>query len=445
MVVRKQPSVSRTAIPMMQSIRTTRPLPAAIAAQAPPPLPVPPAISPMHSIQNAVIPGASPMARILAASPAPLIPVSVGPAVAISPAASSIPAAVPSGGGGGDGGGGGGDSGGGDGGGDGGGGGGGTSAPSTDSGGGGDDGGSYDGGPPLTDSGGDSTDESDASSVTSPDSGDDNAPFAPSLPTDSGDDGTNEVVDPSQVDSTSDGASFTGDRVPMSCYVHAGHLACTTFNPQTFLPIVATIPVGDYSNGPVNAGSDANLDAAVEEGKKQLMSVCLKDAQRQAAAALVTRARCGDQNAMAILQLIGQKAPNSERAAQAHACVLEYVQNNPAAANFGAESHAVAQNQALYRASVGMANGPHLTKGHIRNMVATFGGKHSRQRKLIGIGMHRFGEETMLESFKSRLREPTDRALVDLGQTIGRARGIQAARIGHFAALSPNVAWELGG
>ena len=125
-------------------------------------------------------------------------------------------------------------------------------------------------------------------------------------------------------------------------------------------------------------------------------------------------------------------------------CIRDSINANPpGATTFGADTRPQT-NQGLYKASVNMANGPTLTRGHVANMLQTFGGKRSRERKIIATGIQNFGAEQLIGKVKNNLPAKTDKALLDLGQTIGRARGIQAARMGNIAALHKGAAWELG-
>lgn len=229
-----------------------------------------------------------------------------------------------------------------------------------------------------------------------------------------------------------------------ACFIQGGWLSCVGVTPDLSI-IQATVPAHGCTNGPVDERNPGDLAPIVDQGRQKLAMQATIQAQRAAAEALVTRARNGDQNAMAIISLVQKNAQTSPIAASARQAIIEYIQNNPPA-SFNGEARAPAiPNLALYRASEGMSRGPLLTNGHVSNIVRVFGGRKSRNHRLVMHGISRFGNEQALQQVKAGL-VPTDKALIELGQTIGRARALQLVRCGMrpIAYLSRGAAWELG-
>jgi hypothetical protein len=242
------------------------------------------------------------------------------------------------------------------------------------------------------------------------------------------------------------GEGFSAQYAPVSTYVQNGRLCCVAIHPETMTPMVSCVPISGYSNGVANMGADPQLDAAIAEGQKRLMTQGNVEQMKKGAEALVTRARCGDQNAMSIIALIGKNARGgSRRAAVSYALIQAYIQKNPVSP-FGKDSNPPDPPAlAIYKASAQMANSAPMTNEHIHNIVSVFGGRKSRKRRILAHGIAHFGHEEKLEVMKRKL-EPIDKALLDFGRSIGRARAIQIARSpnGRIAVLSPGASWELG-
>lgn len=206
-------------------------------------------------------------------------------------------------------------------------------------------------------------------------------------------------------------------------------------------------------------------------------------------AALVRRARAGDENAMATLVRIGEEARKgtNARAQAAFAAVKRFIDQNPAK-DFvlGAEPPAIAQpaelqpppqidpelrkpplprgaldslfdsdqfaivvlNATRYRhglnaAAAVLAAGPLLTQDVVQELgLSQFGSDESSA--VFFHGVKNSSEQAWRET-APQLDAPMRRCLA-IGQCVGRARRIQAVRTAGMpiSVLSPVAGWELG-
>jgi hypothetical protein len=154
----------------------------------------------------------------------------------------------------------------------------------------------------------------------------------------------------------------------------------------------------------------------------------------QAAAMLVERARVGDQNAMAMISLIGANAKKgNEKAKEALIEVERYIRHNPVIKSHKAlplAAQAKVNAQSLF-----MAEGPPLTDDRIRRMAASFGNERDRHAFADGVNNHENGKIY-----------PHDIPARNIGRTVGYARGLQViSQPGcPISEYSPIVGWELG-
>ncbi len=244
-----------------------------------------------------------------------------------------------------------------------------------------------------------------------------------------------------------------GQTTQYTCYMQNGIMCCVSILPTEWgiVPLMSSVKVkGEYPDGPVSEGQAPELDAAIAESKKRLMTSSRDETQKLAAEALVIRARCGDQNAMAIIALVSKNARKGmARSQTAFKAIQSFIARNPVkpdtVSGEGASYLSTIGANSVNRAAVKLANGPALSNQRVGDMVAIFGGPGSRKRRVLFHGITRFGNERDLQALAPRLDE-AERALLDFGRSIGMARGVQSVRApgGRIANMSADAAWELG-
>lgn len=248
-----------------------------------------------------------------------------------------------------------------------------------------------------------------------------------------------------------DEATFYGEDIPVSSYMHNGYLTCTTvrYTPWGILPnsITAKMKNSQLPNGPVNFGADPMADRAITEAKRRLVGSTLDEQQRLAAESLVLRARCGDQNAMAIISLVAQNSKKSPRAYTAYQHIQKYIDMHPVSDSpFGVDApQSVGTNEpSLNRAAVHFANNGPLNKARINDMLDTFV-PSNQKRKVVTFGIVSFAlDEAEWDKYKDQL-DKLGKALLDLGRAMGFGRAIQIVRSnGPISAVSKKASWELG-
>lgn len=243
-----------------------------------------------------------------------------------------------------------------------------------------------------------------------------------------------------------DAALIEGERDTV-CYVSNGYLCCISLQPTAtgVFPFISYVKT-TLPNGPVSTGMNERIDKAIAFTMHNNKASSIDESQKIAAEALVKRARCGDQHAIAIISLVRTNAnKNIPRAKQAFKYIQDYIANHPTDDTLHGEEPSLSVPVRLVdNSATRFANGPNLDKHVVGNLIRTFGGKRSRKRKLIIHGISNFGNETELTKLKQRLKGD-EQALIHLGECIGRARAIQAIRKGYpIAILSKTAAWELG-
>jgi hypothetical protein len=170
-------------------------------------------------------------------------------------------------------------------------------------------------------------------------------------------------------------------------------------------------------------------------GKKTATFSSERTTMEEAAAMLVERARVGDQNAMAMLSLIGSNAKKGNaKAREALVHVERYIRHNPVVkAHKGLPLAAQAKVNAQ---SLAMAQGAPLTDDRIRQMASAFSSEDERHAFADGVNNHENGKIY-----------PHDLRARNLGRTVGYARGLQKVNcepncpISEFSSI---VGWELG-
>jgi ElaB/YqjD/DUF883 family membrane-anchored ribosome-binding protein len=259
--------------------------------------------------------------------------------------------------------------------------------------------------------------------------------------------------------------------VRYSAFVARGRLcilgvADTTCGP---VPLASYADIsGDSEDGPVGEDAPENVKAALDTAIAPMQKQLARATMQAGAESLVLRARARDQNAMAILALIGEQArEGNERARVAAKLVEDYCRAHPdTVVTIGEDgddaSHPVlariATNRTpLYayplalatylshappdmRTVVCLANGPSLTKDRILEIASRLASDEESHTFLSGIENAHDTEK----SFKIR-DEVGDPNLFRAGRMLGQARAIQKYRInGKIVGFCADSAWEMG-
>jgi hypothetical protein len=153
-----------------------------------------------------------------------------------------------------------------------------------------------------------------------------------------------------------------------------------------------------------------------------------------AAESLVKRARLGDQNAMAIIDLVGKNAKKGVPAAiQARKLIASYIQSHPV------DGHTVINGESsVSRAAAHIANGQTVTHKSVVGALARFSTDPERGAFLHGM---RFPKKHTPREYGSKV-ELAHRA----GRAMALAGKIQNVRQpgSRISAFDPVVGWELG-
>ena len=92
-----------------------------------------------------------------------------------------------------------------------------------------------------------------------------------------------------------------------------------------------------------------------------------------------------------------------------------------------------------------LANGDPISNSRIHRVVSSFGSEDEQQAFVRGVREWQSKHELDHKLLDERLNE-MQRELVRIGQTVGRARGLQAMRMPHseIKRYDARAAWELG-
>jgi hypothetical protein len=189
--------------------------------------------------------------------------------------------------------------------------------------------------------------------------------------------------------------------------------------------------------------------------------------QRQGAQQLVERARAGDQNAVAMIAMVGQNArQGNPRAKSAYALILEFIQKNSPKSIMGAETAEalgvlkepsnplesvfnvlcnlpiLGDPLAIQAACVILGNGPAWSKPKVKSIDASLAGA---EQNLFRYGFDNAASQKQLQPIAQQLPKEAIGFLC-AGHCIGSARKIQLARLPQVpvSVLSADVGWELG-
>lgn len=190
----------------------------------------------------------------------------------------------------------------------------------------------------------------------------------------------------------------------------------------------------------VSAKRAAPMIAAAHRGI--LRNLAAKELQRKVAEAFVTRARQGDQNAMAMIAMARDNAKRGiPQAVTAVQHMQDFITKNPVKSGvFGMEECKCVRLDG--QNAVQLANGPSLTNSRIRNVGASFG----EDADIMFKGLRNWQTEHDKKHEKlAQALSAMQRDILKIGRTLGMARAIQIVRHpnGNIAAYSPSAAWEL--
>jgi hypothetical protein len=215
--------------------------------------------------------------------------------------------------------------------------------------------------------------------------------------------------------------------------------------PATPVPIAAPTPASIVATTPAIAkpkGIVARILAwfGFVKAGSSVMAGEPQPSRIDSAGALVRRARNGDQNAMAIIDMARQNATRGNTQAKlAVAAILDYIKKNPVVSPFGNE-----QRDMSYETAVRLANGPLLYNSRIRQALknSPFGADASTI-KAFGYGLR---NATKLPSISGLTLPHGLHPAMHAGKVVGLARQIQALRTPGtlISEFDPIVGWELG-
>lgn len=261
--------------------------------------------------------------------------------------------------------------------------------------------------------------------------------------------------------------------VRYSAFVAKGRLcilgvADTSMGP---MPLASYADIaGDAEDGPIGEDAPANVKTALDSALEPMQAKLSQATMMAGAESLVLRARSNDQNAKAILDLIGQEAKaGDERAQVAAKMVQDYCEKHPYQGSItigedtdDTKSHPVLNRIAnartpMYayplalatylsyappdmRTVVCLANGPRLTKDRILEIASRLANDDESHSFLLGIENAHNADD----AFKAR-EQVTDKDLFRAGRMLGQARAIQKFRIdAKIEQFCQDSSWELG-
>ena len=246
--------------------------------------------------------------------------------------------------------------------------------------------------------------------------------------------------------------ALAGMRVTVS--VHQGRLCVLALSESRWgaVPIACHVALeerpqeGAVPEGPVDlrAPQHPAVLRALSTCERKLAMAGKREAFELAIENLVRRARLGDQNAMAMIAMVRERADKGVvRARQAHAALLAYAQSHAFSGLIGPDATMAGErlSPGALRASSSLANGPLLTRARILEIAATLG---EDQAKALLFGCAHFREPKVLTTYGAQY--PESQGAFQAGAAIGSARAIQMLRVpgASLGRFSPMVAWELG-
>lgn len=237
---------------------------------------------------------------------------------------------------------------------------------------------------------------------------------------------------------------FAGERADgMEVFAHVsnGKMCATGVckTPFGIFPVVAMGRVDPSApNGPVSAGEELpmSLNRPIAQSLKVLEMKASDKALKLAAESLVKRARARDQNAMAMLAMVGENARKGiPRAMQTAKAVEAYMHAHPADSPFGNDEPTV-----MHQSVVALANAAPLSNARLAAFSSTFGTVD--EEELFEYAIHNHDDPSLSEGI------PNDWAkkIAEFGQAVGKARAIQLVRLPQtpISVLGAHVGWEFG-
>ena len=238
-----------------------------------------------------------------------------------------------------------------------------------------------------------------------------------------------------------------------SAYVQGNRLCILGIyqSPWGAIPFSHACPC-EAENGQIDFGKDVNpnVQAAIDDSQRAIMSKVEKEKIRLAAEELVDRTRAGDQNAAAMMVMVKRNAAEGfPRAEFTLECMNRYARSatrimgetsSTALAKEITSDQPVHVQTALngilpavngLRASVILSNGPHLDKKRVNGMIAQMDDDEKRE---FVMGFKNWKSNTAINSIAGKI-----------GKCVGYARAIQRVRDPNtsISVLSDAAAWEL--
>ncbi len=239
------------------------------------------------------------------------------------------------------------------------------------------------------------------------------------------------------------------DKIKASAYVQGNRL-CILGVIQTALgPIpFSHVQSCESENGPVNFGKELapNVQAALDNSQKAIMSKVEKEKIRLAMQELVDRTNNGDQNAAANLVLVKKNAEAGyPRAIYSYKCGMQYANNQQKKTVPKVLAKEIANSEPMHvqtavngflpgvkgiELAVTLANGPKLDNTRIKSLTANYDNEEKRD---------------FLKNFKNWKTGKANTQAAKIGKCVGLAQAIQMVRLPDtsVSVLDSNAAWEL--
>ncbi len=192
----------------------------------------------------------------------------------------------------------------------------------------------------------------------------------------------------------------------------------------------------------LNAPQTPAVLAALGNAERTLGAMATREAADLAVEDLITRARVGDQNAMAMIAEVRRVAMGGgAKASEAMAKIKAYLKAHPfhAESAMGLDTEPTLPKSAV-RAATALANGPLLSRDRLLEIAKSLGSN----AKAFLYACANYHAPAKINALAEHY--PDAESALRTGATAGRARAIQLVRMpdSRIAAFSPHAAWELG-
>lgn len=219
------------------------------------------------------------------------------------------------------------------------------------------------------------------------------------------------------------------------------------------VPFAVTVAFeGEAPQGPLNMRRmPDNVKRALGYAQREVRQRIYVGRQQRMVESIVTRARQGDQNAMAIIMGMREQAKRGNKRAQASLKLLKKViKQQPARSITTFGYAAIVKHNSIESAATIVVNGPSLKPGHLYHILAD-----NYDLSKFRFALCRAIESELLPSFflgykrGNRSDVPSDSEHADmyrLGNTLACAKQLQdfRAHTGPISQFFPIAGWELG-